>query len=398
MAAIEELNQSNSTVPGHLVLLWAFALPLSIAVAEPFAFLSIAAWLYIATVRRRGFPGLRRCGLLLPLMLYIVIAVLASSWGVRPSVSFSKMHRLVLLLLVFAVGEAIRSWQANGARQVLARPVYFFVSGAALLALYDLVRVPVECMQGTALFDTGNMRDPQMFMVALIFLVARLVVPGAVRAGNIWLWGLFLSTVGLIVHFKRGVWIACAASLVMMSVLVRKWRLIAALLLSVGAVLLVPAVRERLAQIPEAFSGTQGGRYVLWTDVAPELLREHPFGMGLCATQNDDFLEYTRYVQPKLNHLHNNALQIAVELGWAGLAAWILWILAALWLMVSNLLKALKACDPLSWIAVGTLCAFVGLLLNGMVEYNFGDSEILMLFLFLIGVAWAQQLVRDEAV
>jgi O-antigen ligase len=87
-----------------------------------------------------------------------------------------------------------------------------------------------------------------------------------------------------------------------------------------------------------------------------------------------------------------------VELGWAGLAAWILWILAALWLMVSNLLKALKACDPLSWIAVGTLCAFVGLLLNGMVEYNFGDSEILMLFLFLIGVAWAQQLVRDEAV
>jgi hypothetical protein len=33
-----------------------------------------------------------------------------------------------------------------------------------------------------------------------------------------------------------------------------------------------------------------------------------------------------------------------------------------------------------------------------MVEYNFGDSEILMLFLFLIGVAWAQQLVRDEAV
>ena len=41
-------------------------------------------------------------------------------------------------------------------------------------------------------------------------------------------------------------------------------------------------------------------------------------------------------------------------------------------------------------LAAGVLCAVVGLLPNGMVEYNFGDTEILLLYCMLAGLAAAQ--------
>ena len=49
--------------------------------------------------------------------------------------------------------------------------------------------------------------------------------------------------------------------------------------------------------------------------------------------------------------------------------------------------------SPLAGIALGSLAAFCGVMLNGVVEYNFGDSEILMLLCALMGISsaiWAR--------
>ena len=78
-------------------------------------------------------------------------------------------------------------------------------------------------------------------------------------------------------------------------------------------------------------------------------------------------------------HLHNVPLHIAAERGLPALVVW----LGFLVLVVRALIRRLKAPDTTALAAAG-LAAVAGMLAAGMFEYNFGDSEFLMLFLVLI--------------
>ena len=81
-------------------------------------------------------------------------------------------------------------------------------------------------------------------------------------------------------------------------------------------------------------------------------------------------------VQEENPHLHNVPLHIAAERGLPALLAW-LWFLI---LVVRGLFKHLRSDEPRALSAAG-LAAVVGMLTAGLFEYNFGDSEFLMLFL-----------------
>jgi O-antigen ligase len=93
----------------------------------------------------------------------------------------------------------------------------------------------------------------------------------------------------------------------------------------------------------------------------------------------------TRYRHPqaeKINmHLHDNFLQILAERGMFALASF---LLACLFIIL-QLLKSLRSRTG-EWrvITIGVFFAFIGFLIAGLFEYNFGDSEIkFMLFYFL---------------
>ena len=77
-------------------------------------------------------------------------------------------------------------------------------------------------------------------------------------------------------------------------------------------------------------------------------------------------------------HLHNNPLQIAAERGLPALALW-LWFIAAL----CRDLQQRFASGAQRFLAAAALAVVIALLTAGMFEYNFGDSEVLMLFLII---------------
>ena len=78
-------------------------------------------------------------------------------------------------------------------------------------------------------------------------------------------------------------------------------------------------------------------------------------------------------------HLHNVPLQIAAERGLPALGAW-LWFVGE---------RDARACGALlragrhRFLAASGLGAVAAMLAAGLFEYNFGDSEFLMLFLIL---------------
>jgi hypothetical protein len=99
-----------------------------------------------------------------------------------------------------------------------------------------------------------------------------------------------------------------------------------------------------------------------------------------------------------LGHLHSNLLQIAVERGVPALILWlVLLVLYArmLWQLArSNLID--------DWveraIVLGALGGSCGFFMSGLVHYNWGDSEVVMIFYFIMGLTLAiqQQVFRKS--
>jgi hypothetical protein len=86
-------------------------------------------------------------------------------------------------------------------------------------------------------------------------------------------------------------------------------------------------------------------------------------------------------------HLHSTPLQLAFDRGLPMLALW-LWLMAAFWLKLwRDSTKASELSDT-NWygLLLGTLGALTGLLASSLVNYNFGDSEVAMMFWWLMGV------------
>jgi O-antigen ligase len=362
-----------------LVLGLSFALVFSIAVAEALAYLAIALWLCSSVATRR--TGLWRSPFVVPVALFAVAALLSSAFGLRPAHSLLKCHRLVLVLLIFVVEDAFRPERGAG-RPGVERMAGAFVLGASCLGAFDAVRVLVETRLGVALYDTGNMRDPQFYMVSLCFLSAGLAGLVAARRKLLGAGAIVLNAVGLVLHFKRGVWISFALVATGLAAALRKYRIVLALALSSLVLLAAPPVRHRMRQLGREWSEAQGGRYVLWTRVAPAVLKAHPMGVGVRALRHEDLLRRSPRVQAGLDHLHNNLLQVAVETGWLGLVAWLYWMGTVFWVYM----RAGRGTGTPEWLRLGGLAGFSGLMLNGLVEYNFGDSEILILLCLLMGM------------
>jgi len=83
-------------------------------------------------------------------------------------------------------------------------------------------------------------------------------------------------------------------------------------------------------------------------------------------------------------HLHNVPVQIAAERGLIALGAWLWFVVAAF----AGHIRELRRGQHLAVAATG-LAAMVAMLTAGLFEYNFGDSEFLMLFLGLITLPFA---------
>ncbi len=373
-----------------VLLAFCFSLPITIAVAEPLAYLLVFLWVISVVRDGRLWGALKSCVLVIPVAVFALLAVAASALGPRPEVSLEHCHRLILLGCIPAVAYIISAVEDGG--ETADRAFRAFVLGAVLLGLYDIVRVPIEVHGGVKLYETGNMRDPQFYMTAVLFVGAALA-SGRGRLKSVWGVAMLVCCAGLILHFKRGVWVASLIGAGAMAPVFRRARRIVLILLliAVGSTLFAP-VRHRWAQVREQWGTSYGGRYVLWTRVAPVILRRYPWGMGLGAPRNADFRRIAPGVQRKLSHLHNNVLEIALETGWPGVGAWMLMIGLAGYLLFRRCRPPGKEGDTTRlWVPVGAWGAFIGLLANGMVEYNFGDSEIFMLMIFLMGVACARQ-------
>jgi O-antigen ligase len=101
-----------------------------------------------------------------------------------------------------------------------------------------------------------------------------------------------------------------------------------------------------------------------------------------------------------IGHMHNDFLQIALERGVPALILWLVLLALyarVLWQLIRRLSERTNAMDQRgpeilgAWIdrgiALGALGGLAGFITSGFVHYNWGDSTVMMIFYFMMGLS-----------
>jgi O-antigen ligase len=109
--------------------------------------------------------------------------------------------------------------------------------------------------------------------------------------------------------------------------------------------------------------------------------------MDSLKTHWQDWKMFDNGKQP-IGHLHSTPLQLAFERGVPALIAWIVWMFLYLRMLWRNFRR-----KDLEWpecgLLLGALGGAIGFLASGLVHYNWGDSEVVMIFYLVMGLSLA---------
>ena len=211
--------------------------------------------------------------------------------------------------------------------------------------------------------------------LALPLLLRRILPPTPLRLA------LVLYVLALLFNLKRGVWLGATAAVAIVGLLAsRRLVLVGGLAIAI-ALAAVPPVRARVANSARDLF-LPGNRYDIWI-AAIDVVKRFPMGVG---RKNGEILRDYPNIPQHHKHAHNNLLQITLEGGYLGLGMF-LWWMVSFGVLAWRAYGRVPASDrPLQALAVAVLASFAGFHVAGLVEYNFGDSEVLEIFFVMMGL------------
>lgn len=370
---MENRQQTYTLWAPRLAVATAFLIPIKLSLTYITLIPFILLWLY---EERKNLLSAERSPMRndSALIFFILSLFISSLFGLRPLHSLENLGRLSFYLCgAFAYATLFRQGQLKPILQAL-------ILGQSLAALYTVLHLllpslPQNLFVGV-ISESGQLALSVLICTGIIFHQRLQPESGSRRPWwpNICLVLLLLA---LIINLKRGPWLGvCVGSAVFFFMYSR--RILLPLFLSVLLLaLVIEPVRNRLAHSYDHFV-ISGGRSSIW-EVGAELAAKYPLGIGY---ENSPFLrKYSQEIPAELTHFHNNLLNIAVETGWAGLFLYLWWMLILF--RRSFCSRVSDPGDRLLLRAFG--CALLSWQCAGLVEYNFGDSEVLFVALLAIG-------------
>jgi O-antigen ligase len=360
---------------------------LSVAAAETLFGISALLWL-VLVIRDRRVPNVPP--------FFVPLLVLAGwtlvSTALSPEPRFG-LHEDKQLLLYLVVPIAMRVVGARGAPRVLTAIIA--VGGVSALA---------GIVQGIVVGDLSydylihnrphGLLGHYMTYSGVLMLVLCAAAAQLIFAEREWLWpavAVPAMLVALAVTLSRNVWLGALAAIVALLV-VRRPRLLIAVPVVLAIALAVAPVRSRALDVFDPSNATNRDR-VSMIKSGGAMIRDHwVFGVGPNRVPEEYLAHYKRAdaVDPPDQpgstraHLHNVIVQLAAERGLPALAAW-LWFVAV---AAIGLLGQMRR-GPAPALAAAGFAAVIAMLIAGLFEHNFGDSEFLFLFLGLITLPYA---------
>lgn len=382
------------TIPSPLipifVALFAFCTPFSIAGAH--ISLGVAVLLLALDDKSRAAAARLALAHLLvaPVALWCAANVVAAAFAIDRAASAGKLDKLALLMLL-PLGALPQ------VRRALPHVLGTLVVSSSVVSAWGLARhIAAGGGVEERVRGIGGFYMTVAGILMIVALVACAVAAAAARDGRRRLAGALalagaLVGAALVGTYTRGSWLGFAAGA---ALLARRRR--ALLAVAVAAIVAAfafgpPALRDRALSIFEPSLPRNAERALIWRH-GLGLLRARPWtGVGQvipAALMEREVVRPDGAVLRVHSHMHNAYLQIAVSMGLPALAAFA-FLIATFFRVAARAARAVRAgpCSP--WergLAAAYPALLVALLVNGLVEWNFGDSEILGLFYLVSGL------------
>ncbi len=357
----------------RLLILFVFALPLSIAVSSIILTVLIALWARLVITQPYGLLAPK---FFLPLVVYAAWTLLSVTFSLQPLTSFIESKEVLLFLVVPVVFRLAQGQRASTIATVV-------LTVGAIAAVIGVIQYAILEYDNLGQRPSGSMGHYMTYSGLLMLIIT--VAVSRILFGNsermLALIVLPALVVALVVTLTRNALVGACVGVGLLLVL-KNFRLLVIAPIAVGAFFAVAPtpVIDRVYSSFDLHDPTNRDLLAMVT-AGNAMVRYHPItGVGPEMVQ----IVYADYRPPtgvnEINqHLHNVPLQIAAERGLPALLLWGWFVV----MVVIDLMNKYRQPQSRALAAAG-LASVACMLTAGMFEYNFGDSEFLMLLLVLI--------------
>jgi len=376
-----------SLLPLFIALYLLFSI-VSISLSQIFLSLSLVFWIVILIREKQKFTF---PSFFWPILIYAALSLVSSFLSVNPEASLKDSKELLLFLIVPIVYTGFYG------EKVLKKANLALLASAYLGCLYSIFYFFFKASPGERVSGfMGQVMTQGGLLLLFSCMALSMLLFSRDRTRYLWGLGFLLSLVALVLTQTRSAWLGLviAASLILF---LYKPKALIIVPLAVGLFYLASpqSIKERALSSFSLKHRINKPR-IEYMRAGIKIIGDFPlFGTG------PDTVEMV-FQDPKYGlsevaknnvHLHNNIIQIGAERGIPTLLAWLTFMVWAF----CSLLKLLKNKDPtLRPFTVAALGALFALFTAGLFEYNFADSEITALFLYMITVPFSLARLKEK--
>src|SRR6476661_6880576 len=386
---------------GLLIVAVLAAALIHVSIAASQTLLGVGIGLMLVFRKRFSFPRIW-----LPLSIFFVLTLISllispDPWGGRAQIR--KFFVFLLIPLVYGVFHrqfskvyyVLAGWAIAATASGIWGLVQFFlkyhhadVTGEDFYTAYVCARITG--------FESHWMTFGALQLGVLLFLIAQLFYSN--RLLPKWAYGsVAILGAAIVLGWTRSIWLAAIPSTFY---LLWFWKpklvwILPALLILIFA--FAPGgTRDRFSSFLNPHGDTDSNEHRIVTfRTGAEMIKAHPlFGLGP-EQISKQFKAYVPADIPRplptgyYGHLHNIYLQYAAERGIPAMLV-MMWLIG---LVLLDCIRALRSAGPERsqerCILHGTIAFIIAVVVEGLVEFNLGDSEVLMMFVTVIALAYA---------
>jgi O-antigen ligase len=405
-------------------LLLAAAAPVSIAATSLLYFPLIGLYIISGAWTFRRWPpywgGVEKA-----FVCFWLVSLLSALFGADPLHSFIRLGKDLYFLILVLLGAYLA--RENRCAQLAKVFMVSAIFTAAFGILQRIIGVDQTTNAGGTFFylppwlaqaprslldhlsmvhgrAVGTRAHPLTYAEGLLFPLGYMLSVLAIRRAISWKWaiGQVLVLLALVVSKSRGPWIAAAAMVFLACLLHRNvsfYKRLALIYLPIALCFFAPSLRDRAVSITNPTYNSNSERLEMW-QAGRRMIRDHPFlgvGTGTMTEMSSSYQMLARRREGPWGHLHNTYVNVAAERGLLGLAAFLLFILA----LASELWRGYRTANAVTQVVTPNgvedskiiiltgLLSLAGWLVAGLTETIAHDSNVLMMFYFVMGLALA---------
>ncbi len=363
---------------------FAVSAPFSISLAQICVFTAMVAWL---TSMAKAAPLLTQQFPLWRPWLLFALLTLASAFHAPDSIkSLIEARELTQIMIFYLAINVIQDdWEALW----LVKALVVVTSVTALYALGVSLQGALSLENRMSGFFSIYMTFGGFLLVVGTLALSYIFVSPR-EWKSTWAYAsVLLILTALMTTLSRNAWVGLAVGMVVVAVASksRKTGLCLALVM-VSAIFMAPhSISQRVKSIVNLQDETAVERIYMWKSGIKMFMDKSILGFGPGEIK-DNYAHYVnrKATQKSLSHLHNNLVHLAAERGIFALGAWIWAWFGYFVLVIQRIRDTRTAPFGTRFRMIGGLAVAAGFLSAGMFEYNFGDSEVVMVMFMAIAL------------